>query len=187
MTIALVSPKLSLRRTIIIAAMPLVMGASAIGCSSSWWQNFISDPAAQVQTFEAGVQVVLSQAQVAWTIVQPFLPAASAATITQQYENAVYAVNGALQVLNDAVTAAIAAQQPTPDFSGLMTAVTNAITTVIGIVQQYVGNAPVVVDGGAAAPAAPAKVPTAVPALTAAQAGLASLQHQIHAPAAAHH
>jgi hypothetical protein len=65
--------------------------------------------------------------------------------------------------------------------------VTNAITTVIGIVQQYVGNAPVVVDGGAAAPAAPAKVPTAVPALTAAQAGLASLQHQIHAPAAAHH
>lgn len=196
MSIALMNPKpWSLRRTILIASMPLAMGAATIGCSqvSQWWQNFQSNPVAQVQSFEQAVQVGLSDAQVAWAIVQPFLPVAQAAQITQQYENAVYAVNGALQVLNDAVQAAIAAQQPSPDFSSLMTAVTNAVSTVISIVAQYVNNAPVppplpTVDGGAPPAPAPglggAKA-QALPSLAAAQQVLDNLKKQIKAPAPA--
>ena len=187
-----------MRKTILAAALAVavpVLGGATVACNSTWWQNFQNDPVQQVQSFEQGVQVVLNDAQVAWTIVQPFLPAASAAQITQQYNNAVYAVNGALQVLNDAVAAAIAAQQPNPDFTALMTAVTNAVSTVIAIVAQYVNNPPAPaplpsVDGGAppapkAAPAGP--IAAAVPMLTAAQQVLAGLQKQYHtAPAASH-
>ena len=183
----------AMRRILLVALLPIAMGASTVGCAAAaqWWQNFESNPVAQIQSFESGVQVVLNDVQVAWTIIQPFLPTSSAAAVTQQYENGVYAVNGALQVLNDAVQADIAAQTPNPDFSTLMTAVTNAIQTVISIVQQYAGQSPVPVPGlDAGTPPPPAvavapKVPAAIPALTAATQGLASLQKQIHVPTAA--
>jgi hypothetical protein len=130
------------------AAVVPVVGAAVVGCNPQWWQNFVNDPAAQIQAFEQGVQIALNDAQVAWTVIQPYLPAASLAQITTQYQNAVFAVNHALTVLNDAVNAAIAAQQPTPDFTALMAAVTDAIAQVLAIIQQYSSGAPSG-DGGA--------------------------------------
>jgi hypothetical protein len=162
------------------AAVP-VMGGATLSCSSTWWSNFQSNPIAQVQAFEQGVQVVLNDAQVAWVFVQPFLPADKAAVITQQYENAVFAVNHALQVLNDAVNAAIAAQQPNPDFSALMAAVTDAVGAVLAVIQQYMTNPPApppVADGGAAVAAV--KGPGTVPAFADAQSGLANLVKNYH-------
>jgi hypothetical protein len=152
-----------MRKTIIVAAIVAAVPAVTItGCGSSWWTNFVDDPVQQVQTFEQGVQVALNDAAIAWSVIQPFLPASSAAQITQQYNNAVFAVNHALQVLSDAVTAAVAAETPNPDFSTLMTAVTDAVSQVLAIIQQYVQPAaPVVADSGAPA------VPDAGPPLSA--------------------
>ncbi len=162
-----------MRKSIIVAALVAavpVMGVTVAGCNSAWWQNFQNDPVQQVQTFEAGVQVVLNDAQIAWTIVQPLLPPAQSAQITQQYENAVFAVNHALQVLNDAVSAAIAAQQPNPDFSALMTAVTDAVGQVLAIIHQYMqpaadaGAPPAPVADAGAPPAPQLKMPASLPA-----------------------
>lgn len=130
-----------------MAAVPAV---SVAGCASTWWTSFTNDPVQIVQSFEQGVQIALNDAAIAWSVVQPFLPAASAAQITQQYTNAVFAVNHSLQVLSDAVTAAVAAQTPNPDFSTLMTAVTDAVSQVLAIIQQYVATPPAAVDGGMA-------------------------------------
>jgi hypothetical protein len=174
-----------MRKTVLalalMASVP-VLGATT-ACSSTWWQEFQANPVAQVQAFEQGVQVVLNDAQIAWTFVQPFLPAAQAGAITAQYQNAVFAVNHALQVLNDAVTAAVAAQQSNPNFTALMAAVTDAIGQVLAIIQQYTaptgdGGAPVLDGGAPPAAVASAKAPL-TPAFADAQAGLASLQKMI--------
>jgi hypothetical protein len=158
------------------AAVVPALGAAVVGCNPQWWQNVINDPSATVTAFEQGVQVALNDAAIAWAVVQPFLPPANLAAITQQYENAVFAVNHALVALNDAVTAAIAAQQPNPDFSALMAAVSDAVAQVLAIIQQYSSNAPI--DGGAPPAPTPAGVaakPTN-PALYEAQAQLAKLK-----------
>lgn len=157
--------------------VPAALGAALVGCNSQWWQNVINDPSAAVTAFEQGVQVALNDAAVAWAVVQPFLPPVSAAQITQQYHNAVFAVNHALVVLNDAVDAAIAAHQTTPDFSVLMAAVTDAVAQVLAIIQQYSSNssstAPT--DGGVAPVGGAAGKPMN-PALYEAQAQLSKLK-----------
>jgi hypothetical protein len=183
-----------MRKTIIAAAIAVALplaGGSLVACNSTWWQNFQSDPVQQVQTFEQSAQVVLSDAQVAWTLVQPFLPAANAAQINQQFQNAVAAVNHALVALNDGVQAAVEAQQSNPNFSALMSAVTDAIAQVLAIVHEYTQPTPApVADGGApapapatdggAAPAAGAKLAPPSSAFSDAQSGLASIKKAYH-------
>lgn len=165
---------------VLAAAVGIGAAISTVGCGSSWWANFTNDPARQVQTFEQGVQLVLNDTQIAWTVIQPLLPADKAAAITQQYENGVFAVNHALTVLNDAVTAAVAAQQPNPDFTALMTAVTDAVGQVLAIIHQYMQPvtppAPPVADAGP--PATQLKGPMQIPAYDDAMAGLTQLKKQ---------
>ena len=125
--------------------MMLVTPIAVAGCGSTWWANFASNPVAQVQSFELGAQVALNGAQVAFNILLPQLPAADQVVAQKDFNLAVTSVNHALQVLNDAVTAAVDAKQPNPDFSGVISAVTDAINQVIAIVDQYTGKAPVAV------------------------------------------
>lgn len=144
-----------MRKSIIIAALVAavpVMGATVAGCNSAWWQNFQSNPVEQVQTFEATVQVALNAAQLAWPAILPAIPAASQAQANLQFTNAVTAVNDAMQVLNDGVNAAVAAQQPNPNFATLMQAVSDAISQVIAIVDLYTQSPAPVADGGAPPP-----------------------------------
>ena len=147
-----------------------VLGTTA-GCNSAWWQSWSSNPVAIVQSFEQGVAIVLNAAQIAWAAIQPNLPPANAAAITQQYNNAVFAANHAIVVLNDAVTAAMAAQTPSPDFAMVMTAVTNAVAQVLAVVDQYLTNGPAAADAGAATSAS-----NAATAMADAHAHLAKLQ-----------
>lgn len=160
-----------MRKTIFTVVLVATMGVS--GCAT-WWQNFQNDPVASIHSFEQGVQIVLSDAQIAWVVVQPMLPAANAAQITTQYNNAVFAVNHALTALNDAVNAAAAAKQPNPDFSKLMVAVTDAVGQVLAIIDQYkTSTAP---SAGTAV-----KAPVSIPALDEAHAGLDNIKkHWIH-------
>jgi hypothetical protein len=156
-----------------LAAAPLTAVTTA--CGSAWWQQFESNPEAQVQAFETGVQLVLSDAQIAWGIAQPFIPASSLQTVTTQYNNAVFAVNHAISVLNDAVTVAVNAQNATPSFTALMAAVTDAVTNVLAIIDQYTSTS-IVLDGGAVASTSVAGKAPSSPALTEAHAGLTSLK-----------
>lgn len=120
-------------------------GALEIGCppanSPSWWQNFLQDPVEQTQSFEQGVNVVLQGIQVAWAFVQPLIPAAQQATVTQAYLTGVSSVTNAEQILLDAAQA-IAAAGGSPDagqanIQALMQDVSNAISSVLAIVQQW--------------------------------------------------
>ena len=166
-----------MKKLIIGTAFLAAAATMGAGCNSAWWQSFVSNPVLQVQTFEQGVQVVLNEAQLAWAVVLPLLPAANVAAITQQYENALFAVNHAVKVLNDAVTAAVSAQTSNPNFSALMAAVTDAIGQVLAIVNQYNTNSPI--DAGAilsATKGAPSSATSGTAALADAYDGLAKLK-----------
>jgi hypothetical protein len=112
---------------------------AATGCASAsaWWQNFLNNPAAQVQTFEQAAQVALSIAEQSWTSIALFLPASVLATAQPVYNKAVVAVNAALNALNDAVQVAINAHATAPDFSALIQAVTDAVAQVVTVIDQF--------------------------------------------------
>jgi hypothetical protein len=107
----------------------------------TWWQNFLQDPVQQTQSFEDGVNVVLQGVQIAWAIVEPLIPAAQQATAQQAYLDAVASVTNAEQALLDAAQALVAAQGGDgggmPNIVALMQDVSNAITSVIAIVDQW--------------------------------------------------
>jgi hypothetical protein len=169
----------------VVGVSTLAAGGGVVACGGSWWSNFTNDPVQNVQVFEQGVQIAVSDAQIAWTLVQPFLPPAQLTQINQQFENAIAAINHGLRVLNDAVTAAVAAHTPNPDFTALMAAVTDAVQQVLAIIAEYTvtppadAGAPVVADGGAAASAS-GKAPASQAYLDA-QAMLVALKQQAHA------
>lgn len=121
-----------------------VTAGSSVGCAAAtaWWQNFESNPVAQVQSLEQTVQVTLSSAQVAFAVILPLLPAASQAQAQADFANAVVSVNHTLQALNDAVQAAVAAQTPNPDFTTVIAAVESAIQQIVAIVDQYTAKLP---------------------------------------------
>lgn len=124
----------------IVTIMVLTTTLFTSGCAtlSSWWNSFTENPAAQIQGFFQQVQTVLTLLEGAWSLVQPFIPASALPSVQKQYALAVSAVGHAEGVLQDAVNAAVAAKtSPMPDFSALITAVTDAINQVIAIVDQY--------------------------------------------------
>lgn len=112
------------------------------GCNSAWWQNFKNDPTAQVQLFETSVQTALSDADVVWQSVKMYLPADLRVKAQGRYDQAVFAVNRALQLLNDGVQAAVEAQQASPDFSKLIQAVSDAVAQVVALINELKATPP---------------------------------------------
>ncbi len=162
-----------------------VAGAVEIGCppanSPSWWQNYLQNPVEQTQSFEEGVNVVLQGLQVAWTFVQPLIPAAQQATATQAYLAGVASVTNAEQILLDAAQAIVAAggtDAGPANIQALMQDVSNAISSVIAIVQQWQTILATHTDGGAG---------VTVPGLASAVTAHKSLQVRfLHTPDAGH-
>ena len=163
-----------MRKTLVALTVSTILGTGP-GCAAftSWWQTFENDPVAQVQTFEATIQVALNAAELAWPAILPVIPAASQAQAQLQFTNAVSAVNHAEQVLNDGVNAAVAAKQSNPNFTALMQAVSDAVSQVVAIVDLYNGTAGVVGDAGLAAVAG--KAPAAAQSVADLHAAKASL------------
>ncbi len=165
----------------LVAALGL--GAAALpGCNSAWWQNITSNPVEAVQEFEAGINVAVSAAQLAWPAILQAIPAANQAQAQQQFTNALSSVNHAMQLLNDGVNAAVAAQTSNPNFTALMQAVSDAVAQVVAIVDTYTGTQPApaptpAVDAGPAVAAVvySPKVPTAVGNVTDMHAAYSSL------------
>jgi len=139
----------SLRNVFISAMLSLALLSTECAAVSQWWQNFQKNPVAQVQAFLSEVQTVLNILEGAWNFISPLLPASILPAAQQQYSNAVTSVGHAEAVLQDAVTADIAAQQSSPDLTAFVAAVSDALNQVIAIIDTYKGNANVSVpDAG---------------------------------------
>jgi hypothetical protein len=159
-----------------LAVLAVVGSLSLTGCS--WWNGVTNDPITSVQTFEQSVEVVMNDAQVAWQIVQPFLPAAQAASLNAKFQTAVLAVNHALSALNDAVQTAQDIKKSNPDFSGAIKAVSDAVQQVLAIIDEVKASlTPAPSDAGASDGGLVAQGRfTALPALEEAHSALDSIQ-----------
>jgi hypothetical protein len=130
-----------MKKKLALLALVLTTMLTAVGCSSAWWQNFKSDPVAQIQLFENTEQTALSDADVIWQSIRMYLPPDIQAKAQLRYDQAVFAVNKAMALLNDGVQVAIQAQTANPDFSKLIQAVSDAVAQVVAIINEF-KNAP---------------------------------------------
>lgn len=126
-------------KRLVLALMLVVALSTVSGCAAiaAWWNNFKQDPVAQVQVFEQGVAVAVADATIAFQVVKNFLPADVQVKAQADFDSAILSVNHAMAALNDAVQAAVVAQSANPDFTAIITDVTNAVVAVIAIVDQY--------------------------------------------------
>jgi hypothetical protein len=122
---------------IILFAVSMSLAVPGCATINAWWQQFEANPLEQVEVFEQGAQVAVSDATVAFNTVLPFLPASTQVQAQTAFNNTLVTVNHALAALNDAVQAAVAAQTANPDFTALITDVENAIAQIIAVVDQY--------------------------------------------------
>lgn len=156
-----------MRKTVasVLAAASLTVAVAALpGCNSAWWQSFKNDPVQQIRSFQETAQIAVNSAQLAWSVVQPTLPPATAAEINEKFVTAVATFNHAMAALNSGLDAAAEAQQDKPDFKKLLADVTAAVSQIIDIVELYSGQpstskvaASAPSDAGAPAPEAVAK------------------------------
>jgi hypothetical protein len=135
------------RRTIIslFAALTIMTtGAATTGCAAvaQWWQSVTSSPGSAISF----LQYVLSFLQgliSVWNTIAPLIPATAQAQAQTAFNNAVYTVEQADAALQDAIRAAAAAQQSSPDFSTFITNIQAAVAALMSIVQQWsTGGAP---------------------------------------------
>jgi len=121
----------------LLTLVALVFTLSGCAAVQAWWSAFESDPVAQVQTFETDANILISNLTTAWDVLVVFLPANVAQQAQVQFNNAVAAINLALQALQDAVQAAVDAKNNAPDFSATILDVNNAIQAIVAIVNEY--------------------------------------------------
>jgi hypothetical protein len=123
----------------VLGSAVLTGTASLAGCS----QPVV--PTSAVAAAEAVAQtaaVVVSDAQVVWPVVYALIPAAQQPAAQAAFNAGLFAANHAILALNDAVQAAVAVNTPNPNFSALIAAISDAVSQVVSIVQNFEGQAP---------------------------------------------
>ena len=162
------------RLAVLVLALTVTFTAvGCTGCNSSWWQNFVNNPVAAVQSFDAAAENALTLAQTAWSTISPLLPANVLVTVQAKFTQAMVAARAALSTLEDAVQVAIDTQNPSPNFQSLMQAVSDAIVQVESIVTDF-QNPPASATAGAVTTAGPV---AGVKELTAAVATMKHIGH----------
>ena len=139
----------SLVLALVLAATPVAVA----GCNSAWWQNIQNNPVAAVDAFEKDVNIGLSIAAISWNSIKVYLPADQAVKAQLRYDQAVFAVNKSLALLNDGVQAAVDAKNPNPDFTKLIADVSDALAQVIAIIDEFKASAPTPAPSALALPA----------------------------------
>lgn len=123
------------RLAILVLALAATIGTT--GCASNWLQNFLNSPVEQIQSFDLAAQEAVTLAQTAWATITPLLPPSVLVTAQATFTKAVVAAHAALSALNDAVQAAVDANNLSANFQPLMQAVSDAIVQIETIVQQF--------------------------------------------------
>lgn len=84
---------------------------------------------------------VVADAEVVWPIVYAAIPAASQAAAQSAYNEGIFTANHAILALNDAIAAAIAANTPNPNFTTVIGQLSDAVASIVQIVQSFMSSA----------------------------------------------
>ena len=125
----------------VAAALTVVLPATTLtGCN----QPIV--PTNAIQAAEEVAQTaatVVADAEVVWPIVYAAIPSANQAAAQNAYNEGLFTVNHTILALNDAIAAAIAANTPNPNFTAVIAQLSQAVASIVAIVQQFM--TPVVV------------------------------------------
>ena len=129
--------------TITVAAALTVLppAATLTGCN----QPIV--PTNAIQAAEEVAQTaatVVADAEVVWPIVYATIPAVNQAAAQNAYNEGLFTVNHTILALNDAIAAAIAANTPNPNFTAVIAQLSQAVASIVAIVQQFMTSAVVV-------------------------------------------
>ena len=146
--------KFAIRLSLVLAAAgSYVAGGVALSaCSAAWWSSLLSGTGA-ITSFIQYVQAFLGGIQSLWSSILALLPASAQAQAQTDFSNAFFTIEQSLQVLQDTLNAAAAAQGPEPNLTTLVANVQAAVDALMKIVEQWTGgstSAPAS-DGGAGA------------------------------------
>lgn len=153
-------------KKIAIAAFTAVV--SLTPACGSWWTEFKNNPAQYVDAFITYVTTFIQTAEAVFNAAITLVPADQQAAVEQDFATGVAAVQHAVQALKDAENAAIAAEQPNPDFTALVNSVVDAITQVENIINEFKTGSPRI---------ASARTPSGYEALSLAYAEIAKYKH----------
>jgi hypothetical protein len=133
----------SFKRYISIALSALLLtttGAFTTSCAAAaqWWQNITSSPGSAIAFLQYVISFIEGLVSL-WNTIAPLLPATSQAQANSDFNNAVYSVEQACAALQDAIRAAAAAQQSSPDFTALIGNVQAAVAALMSIFQKWQG------------------------------------------------
>jgi hypothetical protein len=109
-------------------------------CAAGWWQSITSNPAGAIQTFLTYVIGFLQSVSTIWGMIFPLIPASAQQAAQTAWNNAIVTVQQSVAILEDAVRAAAAAQQSTPDFSKLIANIQAAVASLMAIITQWQTN-----------------------------------------------
>jgi hypothetical protein len=125
----------------ITKVLAVVLGLSIVPAAGacSAWTSFLQNPAGAISTLLQYVQIFLQTAAAIWAIIFPLIPAASQAQAQAEYENAVYTISQGEAALEDAMKAAAAAGQSSPNFSQLIANIQGAVDALAGIISKWGG------------------------------------------------
>lgn len=123
-------------RTIAVVMACVLTCPTGCAAASQWWQQFLDQPAATISSFVTYVEGFVQTAQAIWALLSPAL-GTNTAQANADFNSAVASLEDALSALQDGVQAAVAAQQPSPDFTTLVSAVQDAVAKVVAIIQQW--------------------------------------------------
>ena len=143
MTTSTIRPRF--RSRLVAAPLALVLTLSAVplgvlGCAAGWWQSITSNPAGAISTFLTFVVSFLQGAAAIWNMIFPLIPLSAQPGASTAFNNTVVTVTQAVAILEDAIRAAAAAQQATPDFGKLVANVQDAIAALMKIIAQWQSN-----------------------------------------------
>jgi hypothetical protein len=128
------------RRNVVVRTGALAFLAFVVqGCAAvtSWWQQFLANPAATVSALVQYVQGFITTAQTFWNMfIAPSL-GENSASATATFNNLIVTAGNALAALEDAVQAAVLAQQPNPNFAQLIAAVQDAVAQIFATIQKW--------------------------------------------------
>ena len=130
-------------RHLVLAATLAVVAIvpAAFGCTQP------AVPTSAISTAEVVAQTaatVVADAQAVWPIVYAAIPAAQQPAAQDAFSKAVFAANHAILALDDAVQAAVAADNPKPDFTAIFAQLSDAVAQVVSIVKNFQGASPAV-------------------------------------------
>lgn len=137
----------------LISTVGMFLLTAMLGCgaTTSWWSNAQSDPFAQVHSILVQAEIAKGVATATFEAIKLQLPPSEQVGAETVFQKAMLLLGGAEAAVQDALNAAVAAQEPHPDLSAVFLDLSAAVSAVQQVIETYRSTTAKAVAGAASA------------------------------------